>query len=102
MKIKIFIVIGLLMLISIPVTHANNVKQGNIEQKNLEVTKEILNDSELKTTNRGTDLGLEFGISRAAIGKNIQKIEQNYNLEVFAVKGKERDRWRVVFCNSTW
>ena len=36
----------------------------------------------------GTDLGLEFGISRAAIGKNIQKIEQNYNLEVFAVKGK--------------
>ncbi len=36
----------------------------------------------------GTDLGREFGISRAAIGKNIQKIEQNYNLAVFAVKGK--------------
>lgn len=36
----------------------------------------------------GTDLGREFGVSRAAIGKNILKIEQNYNLEVFAVKGK--------------
>lgn len=36
----------------------------------------------------GTDLGLKFGVSRAAIGKNIQKIEQNYNLTVFAVKGK--------------
>jgi len=36
----------------------------------------------------GTDLGQKFGISRAAIGKNIQKIEQNYNLNVFAVKGK--------------
>lgn len=36
----------------------------------------------------GTDLGLKFGISRAAIGKNIQKIERCYNLTVFAVKGK--------------
>ena len=36
----------------------------------------------------GTALGLEFGISRAAIGKNIQKIEQNFNLTVYAVKGK--------------
>jgi len=36
----------------------------------------------------GTVLGREFGISRAAIGKNILKIEQNYNLTVFAVKGK--------------
>ena len=36
----------------------------------------------------GTDLGNQFGISRAAIGKSIQKIEQNYNLTIFAVKGK--------------
>lgn len=36
----------------------------------------------------GTDLGLKFGISRAAIGKTIKKIEQNYDLTVFAVKGK--------------
>lgn len=36
----------------------------------------------------GTELGKFFGISRAAIGKNIHKIEQNYNLTVFAVKGK--------------
>ena len=36
----------------------------------------------------GTELGREFGISRAAISKNILKIEKNYNLEVFAVKGK--------------
>lgn len=36
----------------------------------------------------GTDLGRTFGISRAAIGKTIQKIEQNYGLSVFAVKGK--------------
>jgi len=36
----------------------------------------------------GTDLGRTFGISRAAIGKTIKKIEQNYDLTVFAVKGK--------------
>lgn len=36
----------------------------------------------------GTDLGHQFGVSRAAIGKTIQKIEQNYDLNVFAVKGK--------------
>ena len=36
----------------------------------------------------GTELGRQFGISRAAIGKNIQKIEQSYHLEEFAVKGK--------------
>ena len=36
----------------------------------------------------GTDLGKQFGVSRAAIGKQIQKIEQNHNLMVFAVKGK--------------
>jgi len=36
----------------------------------------------------GTELGHLFGISRAAIGKNIHKIEQTYNLTVFAVKGK--------------
>lgn len=36
----------------------------------------------------GTDLGREFGVSRAAVSKNILKIEKNYNLNVFAVKGK--------------
>ena len=36
----------------------------------------------------GTDLGNQFGVSRAAIGKSIHKIEQNYNLTIFAVKGK--------------
>lgn len=36
----------------------------------------------------GTELGRTFGISRAAIGKTINKIEQNYGLTVFAVKGK--------------
>ena len=36
----------------------------------------------------GADLGQQFGISRAAIWKNIQKIEQTYGLIVFAVKGK--------------
>lgn len=36
----------------------------------------------------GTDLGHQFGVSRAAIGKTIHKIEQNYDLSVFAVKGK--------------
>lgn len=36
----------------------------------------------------GADLGVEFGVSRAAIGKAIQKLAQNYDLNVFAVKGK--------------
>lgn len=36
----------------------------------------------------GTELGVIFGVSRAAIGKAIQKIELNYDLSVFAVKGK--------------
>lgn len=36
----------------------------------------------------GTDLGHQFSISRAAIGKAIHKIEQNYGLSLFAVKGK--------------
>ena len=36
----------------------------------------------------GTDLGDIFGVSRAAVGKAIQKIELNYGLSVFAVKGK--------------
>ena len=36
----------------------------------------------------GTDLGVIFGVSRAAVGKAIQKIELNYGLSVFAVKGK--------------
>ena len=36
----------------------------------------------------GTDLGVTFGVSRAAIGKTIKKIEMNYGLSVFAVKGK--------------
>lgn len=36
----------------------------------------------------GADLGQLFGISRAAIWKNIQKLEKNYGLTVFAVKGK--------------
>ena len=36
----------------------------------------------------GADLGQLFGISRAAIWKNIQKLEQIYGLTVFAVKGK--------------
>ena len=36
----------------------------------------------------GTDLGVIFGVSRAAVGKAIQKIESNYGLSVFAVKGK--------------
>ena len=36
----------------------------------------------------GTELGQLFGVSRAAISKNIHKIEQGYNLSVFAVKGK--------------
>ena len=36
----------------------------------------------------GTDLGVAFGVSRAAIGKTIKKIEMNYGLSVFAVKGK--------------
>lgn len=36
----------------------------------------------------GTELGEHFGVSRAAIAKIIDKIEQNYNLTLFAVKGK--------------
>ena len=36
----------------------------------------------------GTDLGVVFGVSRAAVGKAIQKLELNYGLSVFAVKGK--------------
>ncbi|MCK4864672.1 MAG: bifunctional biotin--[acetyl-CoA-carboxylase] ligase/biotin operon repressor BirA [Gammaproteobacteria bacterium] len=36
----------------------------------------------------GTDLGVRFGVSRAAIGKTIHKIEQNYGLSLFAVRGK--------------
>jgi BirA family biotin operon repressor/biotin-[acetyl-CoA-carboxylase] ligase len=36
----------------------------------------------------GADLGQQFEVSRAAIWKNIQKIEQSYGLTVFAVKGK--------------
>lgn len=36
----------------------------------------------------GTTLGLQLGVSRAAIGKAIQKLSQNYSLDVFAVKGK--------------
>ena len=36
----------------------------------------------------GTDLGAAFGVSRAAIGKTIQKAEKDYGLNVFAVKGK--------------
>ena len=36
----------------------------------------------------GTELGHEFGVSRAAICKNIQKLEQSTGLTVFAVKGK--------------
>lgn len=40
------------------------------------------------TYHSGTDLGYQFGVSRAAIGKTIQKIEENYGLSVFAVKGK--------------
>lgn len=36
----------------------------------------------------GADLGLKFGVSRAAIGKAIQKLAHSYNLNVFAVKGK--------------
>ncbi|MCK5724134.1 MAG: biotin--[acetyl-CoA-carboxylase] ligase [Gammaproteobacteria bacterium] len=36
----------------------------------------------------GADIGRLFGVSRAAIWKVIQKLEQNYSLTVFAVKGK--------------
>lgn len=36
----------------------------------------------------GTDLGVQFEVSRAAIGNCIKKIEKSYNLSVFAVKGK--------------
>ena len=36
----------------------------------------------------GAELGQQFGISRAAIWKKIQKLEQTYGLTVFAVKGK--------------
>ena len=36
----------------------------------------------------GADMGRLFGVSRAAIWKVIQKLEQNYSLTVFAVKGK--------------
>lgn len=36
----------------------------------------------------GAVLGVKFGVSRAAIGKAIQKLAQSYNLNVFAVKGK--------------
>jgi len=36
----------------------------------------------------GTDLGNQFGVSRAAIGKSIKKIEQNFGLSIFGVKGK--------------
>ena len=36
----------------------------------------------------GSDLGKQFGISRAAIWKIIQKLEQTYGLTLFAVKGK--------------
>lgn len=36
----------------------------------------------------GTDLGVRFGVSRAAIGKVIHKIEQSNSLSIFAVKGK--------------
>ena len=36
----------------------------------------------------GTELGRLFKISRAAISKNIHKIEQCYELTIFAVKGK--------------
>ena len=36
----------------------------------------------------GTDLGKQFGVSRAAIGKSIKKIEQNFGLSIFGVKGK--------------
>ena len=36
----------------------------------------------------GTDLGHEFSVSRAAIGKTIKKIEIDYGLSIFAVKGK--------------
>ena len=36
----------------------------------------------------GADLGRSLGVSRAAIWKVIQKIEQDYLLTVFAVKGK--------------
>ncbi len=36
----------------------------------------------------GSKLGEELGVSRAAIWKTIQKIESDYSLEVFAVKGK--------------
>lgn len=46
---------------------------------------EILADGKYHS---GTDLGNQFGVSRAAIGKSIHKIEQNYHLTIFAVKGK--------------
>ena len=36
----------------------------------------------------GTDLGVRFGVSRAAIGKVIKKIEQSNSLSIFVVKGK--------------
>lgn len=36
----------------------------------------------------GTDLGDQFGVSRAAIGKSIKKIEQSFGLSIFGVKGK--------------
>ena len=36
----------------------------------------------------GADIGRRLGVSRAAIWKVMQKLEQNYSLTVFAVKGK--------------
>jgi len=36
----------------------------------------------------GTELGKQFGVSRAAIGKSIKKIEQDFGLSIFGVKGK--------------
>lgn len=36
----------------------------------------------------GTELGNQFGVTRAAIGQSIKKIEQNFGLSIFGVKGK--------------